>query len=105
LTMPQTDFMQPVGINDDPRYADGSGSDEITYRVPLRAVPNAASVRATLYYHSIPPYYLRDRFTIASGNETQRLYYLTSHLATQGGPIENWKLMIGGQERKLHGNR
>jgi hypothetical protein len=50
-------------------------------------------------------YYLRDRFTIASGNETQRLYYLTSHLSTQGGPIENWKLMIGGQERKLHGNR
>jgi hypothetical protein len=101
LTMPHTDFMQPVGINDDPRYADGSGSDEITYRVPLSAVPNAASMRATLYYQSIPPYYLRDRFTIASGNETQRLYYLTSHLSTQGGPIENWKLMIGADQAAL----
>jgi hypothetical protein len=101
LTMPHTDFMQPVGINDDPRYADGSGSDEITYRVPLSAVPNAASVRATLYYQPIPPYYLRDRFTIASGNETQRLYYLTSHLATQGGPLENWKLMIGVDQAAL----
>lgn len=102
LTLPNTDFMQPVGINDDPRYADGSGSDEITYRVPLSALgPSATPVRARLYYQSIPPYYLRDRFTIANGNETQRLYYLTSHLATQGSPIENWKLLIGTDQVTL----
>jgi len=91
---PDTGFMQPVGVGDDPRYADGSGSDEITFRVPLADAPGAATVRATLYYQAIPPYYLQDRFTIGRGKETQRLYYVTSHLATDGTPIQDWKLEI-----------
>jgi phosphoenolpyruvate carboxylase len=74
--------MQPLGVGDDPRYKDGSGSDEITYKVPLAAIPRAAKVAATLYYQAIPPSYLQDRFTTADGYETQRLYYLASHLAT-----------------------
>ena len=89
-----TEFMQPVGINDDPRYGDGSGSDEIRYVVPLREIPNAALVRATLYYQSIPPYYLQDRFSTGSGAETQRLYYIASHLNVDGSPIANWKLEV-----------
>jgi len=52
-------------------------------------------VKATLYYQSIPPYYLNDRFTQAPNEPaTQRLYYLTSNLQTKGTPIENWKLEI-----------
>lgn len=95
---PDTDFMQPVAVDGDPRYADGSGADEITYEVPLSAVPGAASVRATLYYQAIPPYYLQDRFTTGADKETQRLYYVASHLATDGSPIEDWKLKIGAAE-------
>ncbi|HEU4797221.1 MAG TPA: hypothetical protein VFT02_16420, partial [Pyrinomonadaceae bacterium] len=53
------------------------------------------SITATLYYQSIPPYFLHDRFTQAPNSPaTQRLYYLTSNLQTKGTPIENWKLQI-----------
>jgi hypothetical protein len=101
LDLVNSSFMQPVGIHSDPRYADGSGADEITYRIPLSEAPKASSVRATLYYQSLPPYYLRDRFTTAHGKETQRLYYLTSHLMTKDTPIKDWKLMIGAAAAML----
>jgi hypothetical protein len=53
------------------------------------------SVTATLYYQSIPPYYLHDRFSQApDAPATQRLYYLTSNLQTKETPIENWKLQV-----------
>jgi hypothetical protein len=53
------------------------------------------TVKATLYYQSIPPYYLMQRFEQAPGARgTQRLFYLTSRLKTKGTPIENWKLLI-----------
>ena len=48
----------------------------------------------TLNYQAIPPYYLKERFTIGKGPETQRLAYLTSHLTLPGTPIENWRLAI-----------
>ena len=101
LDYPNSLFMQPVGINNDPRYADGSGSDEIKYEIALADVPGAATVRATLYYQALPPYYLRDRFVTANGVETQRLYYLASRLATKDTPIANWKLQISTREGRL----
>jgi hypothetical protein len=52
------------------------------------------AVRVTLNYQAIPPYYLRDRFTIGKGAETQRLAYLTSHLNLDGSPLEGWKLPL-----------
>ena len=52
-------------------------------------------MKATLYYQSIPPYYLMQRFEQAPNvAATQRLLYLTSRLDTTGTPIENWKLLI-----------
>ena len=52
-------------------------------------------MKATLYYQSIPPYYLMQRFEQApNAAATQRLLYLTSRLDTTGTPIENWKLLI-----------
>ena len=47
-----------------------------------------------LNYQAILPYYLKERFTIGKGPETQRLAYLTSHLTLPGTPIENWRLAI-----------
>jgi hypothetical protein len=60
-------------------------------------------VTASLYYQSIPPYFLRDRFTQApNGPATQRLYYLTSNLQTKGTQIENWKLRIATSSQKAN---
>ncbi|MBV9122376.1 MAG: hypothetical protein JO112_03310 [Planctomycetes bacterium] len=81
----------------DPRYADGSGSDEVTYRIELpRGVdPGRLRVRATLYYQALPPYYLRNLFeTAPDGPATRRLHYLCSHVNLRGTPLEDWKLRI-----------
>ena len=73
----------------DPRYADGSGSDEVTYRIDLPAGvdPARLQVRATLYYQAIPPYFLRNLFeTAPDGPATRRLHYLCSHVDLKGTP-------------------
>jgi Cytochrome P460 len=86
----------PVSVGGDPAYADGSGTSIVRYEVPLGAfTARNLSVTATLYYQSIPPYFLQDRFSQApNAPATQRLYYLTSNLQTKGTPIENWKFKI-----------
>lgn len=87
----------PVSVGGDPAYADGSGTNVLRYEIPLSAFTPARnlSVTATLYYQSIPPYFLNDRFFQApNGPATQRLYYLTSNLQTKGTAIENWKVLI-----------
>ena len=84
----------------DPSYMDGSGTSVVRYEVPLAALPKGIApatltIKATLYYQSIPPYYLMQRFEQApNAAATQRLLYLTSRLDTTGTPIENWKLLI-----------
>ena len=63
------------------------GSDRIRYVMSLPAgVDNAdVAVTATMYYQSIPPYFLAQRFKLApKGEATRRLYYLASHLVTEG---------------------
>ena len=86
----------PVKVGYDPAYADGSGTNVVRYEVPLQGLnPTNLTVKATLYYQSIPPYYLNDRFREAPNEPaTRRLYYLTSNLQTKGTPIENWKFRI-----------
>ena len=86
----------PVSVGGDPAYADGSGTNVVRYEIPLSAFSaRNVTITATLYYQSIPPYFLRDRFTQApDAPATRRLYYLTSNLQTKGTPIENWKLQI-----------
>ena len=81
----------------DPRYGDGSGSDEVAYRIalPQGAEGSPLKVRATLYYQSMPPYYLRNLFENgADGPATRRLHHLCSHADLKGTPIEGWKLRI-----------
>ena len=91
----------PVSIGGDPAYADGSGTSVVRYEIPLSAFTSRnLTITATLYYQSIPPYFLHDRFTQAPNEPaTQRLYYLTSNLQTKGTPIENWKFQITSASR------
>jgi hypothetical protein len=86
----------PVSVGGDQTYADGSGTNVVRYEIPLGALTaRNLTITATLYYQSIPPYYLHDRFSqTPDAPATQRLYYLTSNLQTKGTPIENWKFQI-----------
>jgi hypothetical protein len=86
----------PISVGADPAYADGSGTNVVRYEIPLTGFTTRnVTVTATLYYQSIPPYFLNDRFSQAPNSpSTQRLYYLTSNLQTKGTPIEDWKFKV-----------
>jgi mono/diheme cytochrome c family protein len=83
---------------DDPDYRNHKGNDTVTYKItlPRDVDPANVSVRATLYYQIIPPYYLQQRFTGGKGEATKRLFYLTSNLNLKGTPLEGWKIRIAG---------
>ena len=97
----------PVSVGGDPAYADGSGTSVVRYDVPLSAfTARNLTVTATLYYQTIPPYYLHDRFSQAPNSPaTQRLYYLTSNLHTKGTAIEDWKVQIASASEATDGRR
>jgi hypothetical protein len=104
----------------DPDYSSGCGCDTIVYKIPLSKIGNAASVRANLYYQTIPPYYLKQRFNDTydpskhnAAENTQRLMDFVARLnigATGAGSstagstapigqtgIQNWKLFVAGR--------
>jgi hypothetical protein len=92
----------------DADYWNGGGADRLVYRIPLSRVRGATAVRATLYFQSIPPYYLAQRFGIRCASpfagecdETRRLAFLASRLRTQGTPIESWKLLLATDRRRV----
>lgn len=88
----------------DPRYTDGSGSDEVTYRValPTDIDTTRLKVKATLYYQAIPPYFLQSLFeTAPHGSATQRLHYICSNIDLTGTPIEGWKLPVTSASAKV----
>jgi hypothetical protein len=74
----------------------GGGGDEITYAIPLSDIKGIpASVRVTLYYQSIPPFYLQDRFcTTPTQPDTGRLFFLAGHTNLDGTRAEGWKLQV-----------
>jgi mono/diheme cytochrome c family protein len=85
------------GAAQDPQYQDGSGTDVITYEVALPKGVDAANVtvQATLYYQSIPPFYLNMRFrTAPQGEATKRLYFMASNLVTERTEIDGWRLRL-----------
>jgi hypothetical protein len=103
---PFGEFTRPHGDAErDPEYINrtgATGADRITYRIPLdERTRGAVSVRVTLNYQAIPPYYLQERFRIGKGAETQRLAFLTSHLNVEKTPIDGWKLPIVSATRRL----
>ena len=78
---PNADILAPVGTGADPNYQGGCGCSVVRYQLPLTgALTNAATVQATLYYQSIPPYYLRQRAEDANGPDTARLINFTNEL-------------------------
>jgi hypothetical protein len=95
---PHADVTGPEGTDPDPSYGSGSacGCSVVRYKVPLTAIPGAATVQATLYYQSIPPYYLQQRAEDASGPDTARLIKFTNELnvGTDYPEIADWKLEI-----------
>ena len=93
---PHGDILAPEGTGADPSYQNGCGCSVVRYRIPLTpALATATKVQATLYYQSIPPYYLRQRAEDASGPDTQRLINFTNQLdTTKYTEISNWKLRI-----------
>ncbi len=103
---PSGEFTRPHGDAErDPEYINKSGAtgaDRIIYRIPINVrTHTAVSVRVTLNYQAIPPYYLQERFTIGKGAETQRLAFLTSHLNVEKTPIDGWKLPIVSATRRI----
>jgi hypothetical protein len=109
-TGPQAEETGPVGtcIGQfesrlcDPNYQNGSGSNVVRYLIPLngRTSP-ATTVRATLYYQAIPPYYQMQRKTDASGIDTDRLVRFASMLSVAGTPIDNWVLPISADQAEI----
>lgn len=94
------------GHHDDPDYTNPDftryGADRVTYSVPLDAVTGWARIEADVYYQTIPPYYLRDRFrggvdpdTGRLGRDTRRLLYIASHLDLSKSVAKSWSLRIG----------
>jgi hypothetical protein len=91
------------GEVDDPWYKPrsegglGGGGDALTYAIPLADLKGAkpASVRVTLFYQSIPPFYLQDRFcTTPAQPDTSRLFFVAGHLNLDGTRAEGWKLQV-----------
>jgi len=90
---PNSAITAPVGTGDDPSYQLGCGCSVVRYQIPLPA--NAVAVNATLYYQSIPPYYLRQRAEEGHGPDTARLVNFANQLNIGNYPeIANWKLKI-----------
>jgi len=74
----------------------GGGGDELTYAIPLADIKSTpASVRVTLYYQAIPPFYLQDRFcTTPKQPDTARLFFVAGHASLDGTRAEGWKLKV-----------
>ncbi len=75
------------------------GKNHLTYQIPLSEVPEAKSVEVGLYYQSIPPYFLRDRFA-TGGKAAERLYYLVTHLELDEN-VENWRFKLVSLKKDL----
>jgi hypothetical protein len=94
----------------DPYYTDRkrTGAHKIEYRIPLDAatLSRAAEVQVTLYYQSIPPFYLQQRFRDASqgpaeNDDIRRLYYITSHLNVDAATSEKGDAVLKGWKLQL----
>ena len=108
LTGPNAEELAPVGVCTgatvcDPGYADGRASNTVRYDIGLMSSVAAAatSIRATLYYQAIPPYYLQQRATDATGTDTDRLQFYRQNLQVADTAIENWRLPIASDTEKI----
>ena len=109
---PDAEDTAPKGVPraSNPGYFDGSGTDTVIYEVPLDARTTTApvTVSATIYYQTIPPYYLEQRYANApDGPFTKSLRYYATNLNVNyidpkwklflnEAPIKDWKLLVVG---------
>lgn len=92
----------PENVGDDPDYKDPaphifSGQDKLLYKIQLPPGTDRSkiSIKVSMYYQSIPPYYLNQRFSLVpDGEATQRLFYLTSRLNLEKTAMKDWKLPL-----------
>lgn len=92
------DLLKPAGVGEDKDYSSGEGSDTVTYEIPIEGA-GKLDVSATLYYQSLPPYYLRQRFEYLGRPATDRLFYFVNQLDLEKSPARDWKLRIAGDRR------
>ena len=74
------------------------------YEIKLDDRVNAdnLTVRATLYYQAMPPYFLKNLFQNApNGKATKRLHFILSNIELKGTAIEDWKLFVNSAEQKV----
>jgi hypothetical protein len=94
---------RPVGVDDDPAYADGSGRARTVYRIALAPDldPSTLRVTATLWYQAWQPDFLKLR-TTGNGPAATRLRALVRSLGTlDGTPLAGWKLKIAATSRAV----
>ena len=93
----------PIGeAATDDHYKDGKGTDVLKYDIALKLPPEEQiSVTATLYYQSIPPYYLKQRFKYIDQPATRNLYYFIHELNLQRKEMKDWKLEIDQDSKTL----
>ncbi len=73
------------------------GGDALTYAVPLADLLGVqpASVRVTLYYQAMPPFYLQDRFcSTPTRPDTARLFFVAGHTNLDNTRAAGWKLQV-----------
>jgi hypothetical protein len=103
ISGPDARQTEPKGVSPDrnPEYFDESGTNVVQYEVPLGPeVKSSISVTATLYYQSLPPYYLKQRFKYIDKPATQAFFYFVSMLQLQGD-LKDWKLKIAQASKSV----
>lgn len=86
--------VEPEGrAAEDPDYKTG-GKDTLTYVATLSEGQQPAFVQAKVYFQAIPPFYQQDRYCIAQGKDTQRLYFVAGHLNLEESSAPDWKLLV-----------
>lgn len=98
---PDAGVTHAVGVGNDSNYSEGNGASVVTYNVALDNVRGPISAEATLYYQSIPPYYLKERFKHVDQPASKSLFYFVNQMKTESGALKNWKLEIASDKREL----
>ena len=88
----------------DPDYCDKDlarlGRDRYVYKIPLAEIPGWARVEAQMFYQTIPPYFLADKFRQGKKDgeylrDMKRLIHIASRLNFKDSTVENWRVVLG----------
>ncbi len=91
------------GVSEDADFIGGSDVTHYRIQVPPEIDADRISVKASLYYQALPPYYLQNLYATApNGQATKRLYAIASRLNLKNSPIADWKLKIASDSVHLN---